>query len=89
MIISASRRTDIPSFYSKWFCNRMKEGFVLVRSPHSFHQISRISLAPEVVDGIVFWTKNPIPMLGRLHQLKDYRYCPSGCQAKQGRRKEG
>jgi hypothetical protein len=40
----------------------------------NFHQISRISLAPEVVDGIVFWTKNPLPMLDRLGELKDYMY---------------
>jgi hypothetical protein len=40
----------------------------------NFHQISRINLAPEVVDGIVFWTKNPLPMLDRLDELKDYVY---------------
>jgi DNA repair photolyase len=74
MIISASRRTDIPSYYSDWFFNRIKEGFVLVRNPMNFHQISKISLAPEVVDGIVFWTKNPLPMLNRLDELKDYMY---------------
>jgi hypothetical protein len=47
MIISASRRTDIPSYYSEWFCNRVKEGFILTRNPMNFHRISRISLAPE------------------------------------------
>jgi hypothetical protein len=40
----------------------------------NFHQISRISLAPEVVDGIIFWTKNPLPMLDRLGELKNYMY---------------
>ncbi|MDR1247317.1 MAG: DUF1848 domain-containing protein [Clostridiales Family XIII bacterium] len=74
MIISASRRTDIPSYYSDWFYNRIKEGFVLARNPMNFHRISRINLAPEVVDGIVFWTKNPLPMLDRLGELKDYMY---------------
>ena len=74
MIISASRRTDIPAYYSEWFCNRIKEGFVLVRNPMNFRQVSRISLAPDVVDGIVFWTKNPMPMLDRLSELKDYMY---------------
>lgn len=63
MIISASRRTDIPTYYSKWFFNRLKEGYVLVRNPMNAHQISKIPLNPDVVDGIVFWTKNPIPML--------------------------
>lgn len=74
MIISASRRTDIPTYYSDWFFNRIKEGFVLVRNPMNIHQISRIKLTPDVVDGIVFWTKNPIPMLARLDELKDYMY---------------
>ncbi len=74
MIISASRRTDIPTYYSEWFMNRIREGFVLVRNPMNIHQISRISLAPGVVDGIVFWTKNPLPMLDKLDGLKDYTY---------------
>ena len=74
MIISASRRTDIPTYYSEWFFNRIKEGFVYVRNPMNIHQISKISLTPDVVDGIVFWTKNPIPMLSRLDELKDYAY---------------
>lgn len=74
MIISASRRTDIPAYYSEWFFNRIKEGCVYVRNPMNFHQISEISLSPEVVDGIVFWTKNPAPMLGRLDELRDYSY---------------
>jgi len=74
VFISASRRTDIPSCYSDWFYNRIKEGFVLVRNPMNFHRISRICLAPEVVDGIVFWTKNPAPMLGRLNELREYMY---------------
>lgn len=74
MIISASRRTDIPAFYSPWFLNRITEGYVMVRNPMNIHQISRISLSPDVVDGIVFWTKNPAPMLDKLDALKDYMY---------------
>ncbi len=74
MIISASRRTDIPAFYSEWLCNRLKEGYALVRNPMNIHQVSRISLSPSVVDGIVFWTKNPIPMMKRLHELEKYTY---------------
>lgn len=74
MIISASRRTDIPTYYSKWFLNRIKEGYVLVRNPMNAHQISKINLNPDVVDGIVFWTKNPTPMLDQLDLLKDYMY---------------
>ena len=74
MIISASRRTDIPTYYSEWFFNRLREGDVLVRNPMNARQISRISLSPEAVDGIVFWTKNPVPMLSRLGELEPYPY---------------
>ena len=74
MIISVSRRTDIPAFYSDWFYGRVRAGFVLVRNPRRFQQIRRIELNPDAVDGFVFWTKNPAPMLKRLHELKDYMY---------------
>lgn len=74
MILSASRRTDIPAYYSEWFLNRMKEGFLYVRNPMNPHQISRIDLSPEVVDCIVFWTKNPADMMGRLGALERYPY---------------
>lgn len=57
MIISASRRTDIPSYYSEWLVNRLKEKYVLVRNPMNIHQVSKIDLSPDVVDAIVFWTK--------------------------------
>ena len=74
MIISASRRTDIPAFYADWFFNRIKEGYVCVRNPMNVYQVSSISLSPEVVDCIVFWTKNPAPMLSRLGELQNYDY---------------
>ncbi|MBO5351894.1 MAG: DUF1848 domain-containing protein [Lachnospiraceae bacterium] len=74
MIISASRRTDIPAYYSEWMLNRLKEKYVLVRNPMNIHQISRIDLSPDVVDAIVFWTKNPTPMLERLEEIQDYKY---------------
>ena len=74
MIVSASRRTDIPAFYSDWLFNRLKEGFVYVRNPMNIHQVSEINLSPNVVDCIVFWTKNPRPMLDRLDKLSDYNY---------------
>ena len=63
MIISASRRTDIPAFYSEWFYNRVKDGFVYVKNPMNPKQISKISLKPDIVDCIVFWTKNPKQMI--------------------------
>lgn len=74
MIISASRRTDISTYYSEWFFNRLREGYVLVRNPMNARQISWIPLSPEAVDGIVFWTKNPVPMLSRLGELEPYPY---------------
>jgi DNA repair photolyase len=74
MIISASRRTDIPTYYSQWFLNRIKERYVLVRNPMNTHQVSKINLSPDLVDCIVFWTKNPKPMLEQLEQLKEYNY---------------
>lgn len=74
MIISASRRTDIPAFYSDWFFNRIKEGYVLVPNPFNPKMISKVSLLPDVVDCIVFWTKNPYPMLNKLDKLNDYKY---------------
>lgn len=74
MILSVSRRTDIPAFYSEWFFNRLKEGFVYVRNPMSIHQVSKIVLTPEVIDCIVFWSKNPTPMLSRSEELNDYMY---------------
>lgn len=74
MIISVSRRTDIPRFYFDWFLNRLKEGFVLVRNPMNPAQISRIALNKDVLDFIVFWSKNPEPMLPFLDKLKPYPY---------------
>lgn len=74
MIISASRRTDIPHYYSQWFFNRVREGFLWVRNPMNPRQVSRIDLSPRVVDCIVFWTKNPGPMMDRLEELGDYDY---------------
>ena len=74
MIISASRRTDIPAYYSDWFMNRIKEGYLYVRNPMNYHQVSEITLSRDVVDCIVFWTKNPTPMLDKLDELKDYPF---------------
>lgn len=74
MIISASRRTDIPAFYVEWFFNRLKAGFVDVVNPFNLKQVSRISLKPKVVDCIVFWTKNAAPIIDRLGELKDYKF---------------
>lgn len=74
MILSVSRRTDIPAFYWKWFLNRVEAGFVDVRNPMNIHQVSRINIRPEVVDCIVFWTKNAGEIIPHLEQLYEYKY---------------
>lgn len=74
MILSASRRTDIPAFYTPWLINRLKEGYVITRNPFNPNQVSRISLSPALVDCIVFWTKDPGPMLQSLEWLDRYHY---------------
>ena len=76
MIISASRRTDIPAYYTEWFMNRIKEGFCTVPNPFNSDQVSFIDLTPENVDLIVFWTRNPATLLKCLDTLdeKGYKY---------------
>ena len=93
MILSVSRRTDIPAFYCDWFFERLKNQFVLVPNPINPKKIAKIALEPlkitnvEVnllgqkkietrgnIEGIVFWTKNPKPMLERLGELGDLKY---------------
>ena len=74
MILSVSRRTDIPWFYSQWFYERVREGYVLVRNPFYARQVSRVPIRPDVVDCMVFWTKNPIPMMDELEILEPYPY---------------
>jgi DNA repair photolyase len=74
MIISASRRTDIPAFYSDWFLKRIAAGFAMVRNPMNARQVSRVSLEPESVDCIVFWTKNPANMIDKLKDLDQRKH---------------
>lgn len=74
MILSVSRRTDIPAFYGKWFMERLKEQYVLVRSPFNIHQLSRIALSPNNIDAIVFWTKNSKPFHKYLKDIDNMGY---------------
>lgn len=74
MIISASRRTDIPACYAGWLINRLRAGYVLVRNPMNPRRISKIALTPDVVDGLVLWTKNPLPLIPYLDELSAYPY---------------
>lgn len=72
MIIQTGMRTDIPAFYSKWFINRLREGYVCVRNPYNPSAVTKYRLDPEVVDLIAFCTKNPAPMLPHMDILKPY-----------------
>ena len=75
-VISASRRTDIPAFHADWFINRIRSGMVGVVSPFG-RGISEISLVPEDVSAIVFWTKNAAPIL---EHLSDYNRLSYGTE---------
>ena len=72
MIINTGQRTDIPAFFSRWFVNRLKAGFVLVRNPYNPRSVTRYRLDPEVVDLIGFCTKNPAPMLPHMDLLRPF-----------------
>lgn len=72
MILHTGNRTDIPAYYSKWFVNRLSEGVVCVRNPYNPTAITKYRLDPEVVDMIVFCTKNPAPLLPYMGMLKSY-----------------
>ena len=69
MIISASRRTDIPAFYGDWFMNRVRDGFFYRVNPFNSNQVTGFSLQPADVDAICFWTKNPAPLMKHLDEL--------------------
>ena len=68
MILNVSGRTDIVAFYSEWFMNRYHEGFIDVRNPFNPSLVSRIFF--DDVDLILFCTKNPIPILNHLKEIK-------------------
>ena len=74
MIISASRRTDLPAFYAPWFMNRIRAGFCTVPNPFDRSRVATVSLAPADVEVIVFWTRNPRPLLPHLAELTAWGY---------------
>jgi hypothetical protein len=75
IVISASRRTDIPAFYMQWFMNSIKQGFFEISNPYN-RKVSVISASPDNVHTIVFWSKNFGPFLekGAGKNLKDAGY---------------
>ena len=72
MILQTGQRTDIPAFYGQWFINRVKAGFVDVRNPYHPNQIMRYMINHNIVDGIAFCTKNPLPFIQYLPYIADY-----------------
>jgi hypothetical protein len=75
MIVSVSRRTDIPAFYAQWFINRIRSGYCTVPNPFNASQVRRVSLLPQDIDVIVFWTRNPRPLFPYLDELDRRGYC--------------
>lgn len=70
MIISASRRTDIPAFYGEWFMERLRAGYVLTRNPMRPQDVRRVSLLPGDVDAIVFWSKDMRPLMKHMDEIR-------------------
>ncbi len=76
MIVSVSRRTDVPAFFGDWFIDKVQKGFVLVQSPYDNSLLYKVLLNPKVVDCFVFMSKNPAPFLPHLNYLdaQGYKY---------------
>lgn len=72
-VISVSRRTDIPAFYTEWFMRRIRAGFAQYCNPFG-GQIYQVSLAPEDVLALVFWSRNYRPLLPHLAELDQHGY---------------
>ena len=63
MIVSASRRTDIPACFAPWLARRVAEGWALAPNPRNPHLLRWVDLSPATLDGFVLWSKNPAPLL--------------------------
>lgn len=75
MIISASRRTDIPAFYADWFMDKIREGKIMRKNPYN-GAVYETKLSPEEISVIVFWTRNAEQMLkkGYIDELTERGY---------------
>ncbi|MDR1239339.1 MAG: DUF1848 domain-containing protein [Treponema sp.] len=76
MIVSISRRCDIPRFQFDWFMGRLDAGFVEAVNPFNARQIRRVGLSPAEAEVLVFWTRDPRPLLARTGELnrRGYRF---------------
>ena len=70
MFINVGARTDITHYYSEWLMNRIREGYVLTRNPFSPDKVYKYRLSPDVVDCILFCTKNPEPILDKIDEIR-------------------
>lgn len=74
MILSVSRRTDIPAFYMPWFMERVRAGFCRVPHPFRPSQVREVSLRAEHVHAIVFWTRHAAPLQPHVDELTGLGY---------------
>ncbi len=73
LIVSASRRTDVPAFHAEWFADRLSRGSAEYRNPYS-GKPAVVSLAPDRVAAFVFWTRDPRPFLPVLSRIEREGY---------------
>ncbi len=74
MIVSASRRTDVPALYGEWLDRRLEAGYARVRNPFDPRAVRRVDLRPPPrgqLDALVLWTRDPGPCLGRVGRWED------------------
>jgi hypothetical protein len=74
LIISISRRGDIPRFHFDWFLERIKAGFTDAVNPFNRNQVKRVSLKPEAAEVLVFWTRDPRVLLENGGELENLGY---------------
>jgi hypothetical protein len=70
MIVSVSRRSDIPAFHGAWFMEHLRRGEVEVRNPFRPAQARTVSLKKQDVDALVFWSRDPRPFLGHMPEIE-------------------
>ena len=76
IVISASRRTDIPAFFSRWWMERVRAGHVMVRNPRNTKQVLRVSLLPDDVAAVVYWSRDYGRLLPWLPELDERGLVP-------------
>lgn len=69
MLINTGGRTDTVQYYTDWLLKRFSEGYVLSRNPLFPDKVTRYELTPEKVDGVIFCSKNYVPVLPRLREI--------------------